>query len=127
MEKSIINVKLTNRPPMRDSQGKNNPNGGGFDNRTESLQIIHTILLVNPLTTKRALYRSRVPSALRLIRYTHLQPTRFMAGEQGTKDQVPLRIKALISLVIVARHCGNLLASVKHVGSISEKLGKEGE
>ena len=66
----------------------------------------------NPLATRRALYLSVEPSAFRLIRKTHLQPTRFLLGFGGTSFHVPFWMRAVNSMFMAARQVGCLEAVV---------------
>ena len=70
------------------------------------------------MATRWAFYLSTEPSDLCFNLKTHLQPTRFMIGWYGTRDQVLFLSKAFISVSINWRHLGSLKACVKHVGLI---------
>jgi hypothetical protein len=71
---------------------------------------------VKPRATRHALQRSMLPSARRLIRYTHLLPTTFIEGWKGTKNQVWLERKTLISSHIASCQTAYLSASEKARG-----------
>ncbi|CAB4299730.1 unnamed protein product [Prunus armeniaca] len=55
MKKSILNIKLTERPPARDCKTQNGTNSGVLDNRTKDFSVVKTRLLVETLATRRAL------------------------------------------------------------------------
>ena len=64
-----------------------------------------------------------MPSELRLILKTHLQPTKFVDEEGGTRSHVPLRSKALNSSDMAVCHFGSRRACEAHEGSsVSERL-----
>ena len=46
MEKSIVDIKLTNFPILSKSNGENDVNGSWFNNRVESIRIIETRCLM---------------------------------------------------------------------------------
>jgi hypothetical protein len=48
MEKSILHIKLVNRPGARQSQSENHPNGGWLDNWTEGFIIVNAWPLCEP-------------------------------------------------------------------------------
>ena len=53
------------------------------------------------------------------MRNTHLFPTKFCTGSEGTSSHVSFRIRALCSSIIACFHFGTLSACVTLVGSIS--------
>ena len=73
-----------------------------------------------PFATKRALYLSIVPSALRLIRNTHLFPIALRLGGKSTKSQTWLTFIDSISSSIALIHCSlacDIRASFTFLGS----------
>lgn len=56
------------------------------------------------------------PLDIRLNLNTHLQPTKFMRGFGGTRDQVPLCISAVNSWFIAVRQLANFVVWEKQVG-----------
>jgi hypothetical protein len=50
MEESILNIQLTKRPTAGDNHRKQDANGGWLDNRTETILIVNTITLFEPLS-----------------------------------------------------------------------------
>uniref|UniRef100_M8AXT3 Pleiotropic drug resistance protein 5 n=1 Tax=Aegilops tauschii TaxID=37682 RepID=M8AXT3_AEGTA len=52
MKKSVVNIKLTQRPPFGNSQGQKQTDSGRFDNWTERILIIKTVPLLKAFRRK---------------------------------------------------------------------------
>src|SRR5712675_2041418 len=77
---------------------------------------------MSPQATSRALYLSTLPSALRLTRYTHFEPTTFLLGGRGTVIHVPAFSSVVSSQSIASFQRGQLeqdRASEYDFGSVS--------
>lgn len=53
VKKRILDIELVDWPRIANNNGEDSVDGGGFDNRTECLIVVHTML---SHTTHRALY-----------------------------------------------------------------------
>jgi len=73
---------------------------------------------MNPLATRRALYRVIEPSRSRFRRKTHLLPIMLNCGCLGTRDHVPLASNALNSSNIACPHSECFKAWERREGSI---------
>lgn len=96
-----------------DIEQYSNTNSDRLNRRAESIKIINPRPLMNwqrgePCTAQHCRFR--------LTRKTHLDPTIFWWGDDGTSSQVPLRINASNSADMAA--LGSLRAWLTHVGSI---------
>ena len=67
--------------------------------------------------TSLAFKRSMEPSGLYFVRQIHLQPTRFLAWKEGTKDHVQFRSNASNSSCMVLRQEGCFSAWEMEEGS----------
>jgi hypothetical protein len=72
-KKCILHVKLRDGLAPNRSHHKKSVNSGHMSNRSKSLIIISTMLLLKTTSNKTSLIRSREPSKLVLTLYTHLQ------------------------------------------------------
>ena len=97
---------------MGDGKCKNGPDGCMFSSRGEGLIVVHSRLLDESLGNQQSLISLN----------THLQQTTFIEANTGTRDQVSFCNSALYSPSMAQRHCGSLLAMVKHVGSMGETV-----
>jgi hypothetical protein len=103
-KKCILHVKLRDGLAPNRSHHKKSVNSGHMSNRSKSLIIISTMLLLKTTSSKTSLIRSREPSKRVLTLYTHLQVIGRTHGGHGIRSHVPVCSRAAISSAITCYH-----------------------
>jgi hypothetical protein len=103
IKKCILHIKLRDGPSLNRSHGKKSVNSSHMSNRSKSLIIISTMLLLKTTSNKTRLI-SREPSERVLTLYTHLQVIGRTRGGHGTRSHMPVCSRAAISSAIVCCH-----------------------
>ena len=88
MKKCIIDVKFPKMPIVKGSKSKKHSHSGELSHGRKCIKKIQSFELCVSFGTRRALYRSTVPSALYLILYTHRHPIAVLCGGSGVRVHV---------------------------------------